>query len=266
VAADGKAFPRRTRLLASGVDRALPLLAIATVLAAWAIWYDSTSFLPSPSEVTADAPEFLRDGETWSNLLVSLRRIFLGLIAGVVLGVVVSWLMNLDTRLRHVLSVYVSISLRVPSAIAAIMALVAFKRAEFGYPAVIAFITYPFVTVGLSDGMASADKDLDEMARLYGYRSWSRFLHVLAPFAAPYIFSSMRNAHALAWKVIVVVEIFGAAEQGVGAEFNFAYRNFLLVDLMLWLLLFVTVLLVIDYGALRSVERFVSRWRPPARR
>lgn len=247
------------------MDRLLPVIAVGSVFAAWAAFYDSTTFLPSPREVIDEAPEFLADGDTWANLYVSVRRLFLGLLGGLSIGVLFAWLMSADRRLRHLLSVYVSISLRIPSAIAAIMALVAFRRAEYGYPAVIAFITFPFVTVGLADGMAGADRHLDDMARLYGYSSLRRFHHVLVPFAAPFIFGALRNAHALAWKVIVVVEIFGAAERGVGAEFNFAFRSFLLVDLVLWLLLFVGVLLIIDYGALRSIERFAGRWRPPPR-
>jgi NitT/TauT family transport system permease protein len=244
----------------------LPMASLGSLLLLWVLFYDSTRFLPAPSRVIDEAPEFLSDSETWSHVYVSLRRLFLGLGAGVAIGVAVATLMRANDRLRHLLSVYVGISLRVPSTIAAIMALVAFKRAEFGYPAVIAFITFPFVTVGLADGLASADRKLDDMARLYRLGPVARFRHVLAPFAAPFIFGALRNAHALAWKVIVVVEIFGAAEQGIGSEFNFAFRSFLLVDLMLWLLLFMVVLLALDYGALRMVERFVGRWRPVQRK
>lgn len=243
----------------------LPIMSVGSLVLLWALFYDSTRFLPSPSSVVDEAPEFLSDGETWDNVYVSLRRLFLGLGAGVAIGVAFATLMRANDRLRHLLSVYVGISLRVPSTIAAIMTLVAFKRAEFGYPAVIAFITFPFVSVGLSDGLASADRKLDDMARLYRFGPVTRFRHVLAPFAAPFIFGALRNAHALAWKVIVVVEIFGAAEQGIGSEFNFAFRSFLLVDLMLWLLLFMTVLLALDYGALRTIERYVGRWRPASR-
>lgn len=260
-----KAAPRRRRGASGGVDRLaswlLPAAAVASLLLAWALTYRSTSFLPAPSAVLAAAPEFLSDGETWANIGISVRRLMLGLVAGTVLAVVVVVVMNASRALQHVLSVYVGISLRVPSAIAAIMALVAFRRSEFGYPAVIAFIAFPFVVVGLADGVASADRRLQEMARLYHFGAVQSLRHVLAPAMAPYLFGALRNAHALAWKVIVVAEIFGAAERGFGASFNFTFRNFQLTELMLWLLIFMAVLLVMDYGALRQLERWVGRWR-----
>ena len=100
-------------------------------------------------------------------------------------------------------------ALRTPSAIAAILALAIFKGSEIGYVLVVALITFPYMAVELRDGLASADRELDEMARVYRFGLIAQVRHVGAPFIAPYIFAALRNSHALAWKVIVVAEIFG---------------------------------------------------------
>ena len=109
--------------------------------------------------------------------------------------------------------------------------------------------------------MASADHDLDEMAQVYHLGLLTKIQHVWAPFVAPYIFSALRNAHALAWKVIVVAEIFGAAKTGFGAKFEHAWSYMIMIEVHLWLLVFMAIVLFAEYGLIRTAEKYVFRWR-----
>ncbi|WP_157056457.1 hypothetical protein [Pseudorhodobacter aquimaris] len=78
---------------------------------------------------------------------------------------------------------------------------------------------------------------------------------------APYIFSALRNAHALSWKVIVVAEIFGAARSGFGARFEHAWEYMIMIEVHLWLLVFMLIVLIAEYGLIRNLEKFTFRWR-----
>lgn len=241
------------------------IAAIALLVPAWWLAYRYTTFIVNPIEVVEVLPAFLADWETWSNIAITVVRVALGLAGGVVLGIVIAFAMDQSELGRSVFGVYVTIALRTPSAIAAILALAIFKRSELGYVAVVIFITFPFMTIGLLDGLKTAHRELNEMAQIYRLGTWKHIRHVLIPFLAPFLFSGFRNAYALAWKVIVVAEIFGAATEGFGAEFNHAWQYFLMTDVHLWLLVFVALVLFFEYGVMRVIERRVFRWRDAGR-
>ncbi len=248
------------------IDRNLhwSLAAVALLIPVWWLAFRTTTFIADPLVVAQALPEFLANPETWSNIGITLGRVAIGLGCGVLAGTLAALAMNRNRLLEQVLRVYVISTLRTPSAISAILALAIFKGDEIGYVFVVAIVTFPFMTIGLVDGLKSADRELDKMARIYHFGIVRHVRHVLLPYIAPFIFSSLRNAHALAWKVIVVAEIFGAARTGFGAKFDHAWEYMLMVEVHLWLLVFMALVLFVEYGVLRVIERYVFRWRDRA--
>ena len=244
------------------LERLLPVISIVAMGVLWWVGNRYTRFIASPTDVLGSLPTFLSDSETWVHIGLTLWRVAAGLFIGVLAGTTSALLMSRFHVAKKVLGVYVALALRVPSTIAAIVAIAMFQRSELGYLLVVAVITFPFIVIGLLDGLEEADTSLEEMVQVYHVGTTSRIRHLLLPFIAPFVFSSLRNAHALAWKVIVVAEIFGAAARGFGGRFNHAFDHFELEQLMLWLLVFVAFVLSADYGVLRAVERRVFRWRP----
>jgi NitT/TauT family transport system permease protein len=237
------------------------VLAVVLLVPAWFLGYHFTNFIGDPVEVVGALPAFLTSGDTWVNVGISVARVFGGLLAGVVLGTAMAFAINRQGLLKETLTPYVTLALRTPSAIAAIVSLSIFHGSEIGYVAVVAYVTFPYVTTGLLDGLRSADRELDQMAQIYHLSTWAHMRHVLGPFIAPYMFAALRNAHALAWKIIVVVEIFGAATEGFGIQFSYAWEYFRILEVHLWLLLFMAVVLFAEYCVLRPAERRVFRWR-----
>lgn len=236
-------------------------LALLLLIPAWFWAHQNTTFIESPIIVAKALPHFLSEPSTWINIGITLARVVLGLSLGIAAGFVAAFVMTHSRLMGDVLSYYVTAALRTPSAIAAILALAIFKGSEAGYVIVVGFITFPYMAVGLRDGLASADRDLDEMAQVYHLSLFSKIRQIWAPFVAPYIFAALRNAHALAWKVIVVAEIFGAAKSGFGAKFEHAWSYMLMTEVHLWLLVFMAIVLFAEYGLIRTAEKYVFRWR-----
>lgn len=235
--------------------------ALLLLVPLWFFAHANTSFIESPVDVIRALPHFLSDPETWRNIGITLGRVAGGLAIGVIAGFIAAFVMSRSKFMGDVLGYYVIAALRTPSAIAAILALAIFKGSEAGYVLVVAFITFPYMAIGLRDGLTSADHSLDEMSQVYHLGLFSQIRHVWAPFVAPYIFSALRNAHALAWKVIVVAEIFGAAKSGFGAKFEHAWSYMIMIEVHLWLLVFMAIVLFAEYGIIRNAEKHVFRWR-----
>lgn len=236
-------------------------LALALLIPAWSLAAANTTFIESPMVVLKALPHFLARPDTWTNIGITLLRVLAGLSLGIAAGFVAALVMSRSPFMGEVLGYYVTAALRTPSAIAAILALAIFKGSEAGYVLVVAFITFPYMAVGMRDGLNSADRELDQMAQIYHLSLLTRIRDVWAPFVAPYIFSALRNAHALAWKVIVVAEIFGAARMGFGAKFEHAWEYMLMIEVHLWLLVFMAIVLLAEYRLIRKIEKFTFRWR-----
>lgn len=247
-------LPAPTRLALGG-------LALCLLLPAWQFAHLNTTFIESPFVVALSLPGFLAEGSTWTNIGVSLGRVSAGLLLGIIGGFIAAFLMVNTRIIGDISGFYVIGALRTPSAIAAIVSLAIFKGSEAGYVLVVAFITFPYMAIGLRDGLATKEIEIEEMARIYHFDIFQKLQHVWIPSIAPFIFSALRNAHALAWKVIVVAEIFGAARVGFGAKFEHAWIHLDMIDVHLWLLVFMTMVLFFEYGVIRNLERIAFRWR-----
>lgn len=230
------------------------------LLALWQLLYDRTDFLPAPSEWLDTTVEYLQEGDTWDSLFATSRRLVLGLGMGYVGGVALALVMRQSTWWRGLLKPYVFVALTTPSLSVSLISLMVFGLSEVGVYIAVAAVVFPFVVISLSDGLDHLDARLGEMAKAYKLGWVARTRHLTLPELAPYLFAAFRNVHALAWKIVVVAELF-SQETGVGVEYKNAYEFFKLDRLLAWALFFVAMVMIVEYGILRRFERVVFRWR-----
>lgn len=252
------------RITGAGVrDVLLPFLSVGALLLLWAVGYDSTTFVPAPSEVLETARETLSEGETYAQVGLSLRRLAIGLLIGLAVGSVFSFQSTRSRFLAQVTDTYVRIALTLPSLLVALLGLVIFGVSESGAIMTVAVIVFPFITVPLVQGARSLDHRYEQMAHVYRLSMYARARHIAVPHMAPFFFSGIRNGHALAWKVLIVAEIF-SVRSGIGQEFNSAFGLFDLPLVVVWVGIFLAVIGFIEYGVLAVIERRVFRWRENA--
>ena len=83
---------------------------------------------------------------------------------------------------------------------------------------------------------------------------------VLIPQLMPYLFSSMRIALSVSWKIALVGEAFGVSS-GVGQKLIYYFED-TRVDMMLaWGVSFMIVMVLIDLLVFRLWERRTFAWR-----
>jgi len=99
------------------------------------------------------------------------------------------------------------------------------------------------------------------MAAVYRAKRPLLLRKVIIPQLMPYIFSSLRIALSLSWKIALVAEAFGAGN-GVGQELINWFQD-TRVDMMLaWGVSFMLVMVAIDLLIFRVWARRVFAWRP----
>ena len=61
-----------------------------------------------------------------------------------------------------------------------------------------------------------------------------------------------------------ICPIFGAARAGFGAKFEHAWEYMVMIEVHLWLLVFMAIVLIAEYGLIRTLEKYTFRWRKEA--
>lgn len=241
-------------------QRALPLLGVAIVFLVWTLGYRFTRYLPPPTEVVGDAAELITHGETYGHIIASVRRLLIGLSGGFLAAFLVAMAMRVNEWWRRFFQPYVFVALTIPSLAVALFALMIFGLSEIGVYVSVGVIVFPFIVVSLDEGFANLDARLSDMARAYRFSSWQRIRHVALPEMTPYLFSSLRNSYALAWKIVVITEVF-SQQIGIGSEYKRSYDYFQLSQLVVWVVFFLIVVFAVEFGVFRPWERRVFRWR-----
>jgi ABC-type nitrate/sulfonate/bicarbonate transport system permease component len=162
--------------------------------------------LPSPHETFRVMPElFSRDLDIVSNTLVTLRRVGLGFLLALVVGVPLGILAGCFPRVNAFLSPLVIFGRNIP--LAAVLSILFFmfsgeqRKVMFIFIACVAFIIADTAQAILD----VADRYVDTAYTL-GASRWQTIIKVLVPLAMPAIFGSFRVLFGLAFGYIMLAE------------------------------------------------------------
>jgi NitT/TauT family transport system permease protein len=255
---------RRQRSLHSRsmqLKRTLILVGLISVaLLAWAMVWDNTDWLSSPADTWKAFVEIIQKPATYSNIAATAVRLVIGLLMGYTAGVAVALLAHHSRWGARFTRPYVFVTLSTPGLAFALISLMVFGLSDKGVYAAVALVIFPFVTISLLAGLNTLDSRLTEMAHVYRFSWYDRIWHQALPEMAPHLFAAFRNVHALAWKIVVLAELF-STQSGIGFQYKRAFAFFSTTRLVVWAAFFVMMVMIVEYGILRPVERRVSRWR-----
>lgn len=96
------------------------------------------------------------------------------------------------------------------------------------------FIVLPLIYTNMVTGFESVDKQMLEMARVYGLSRWRTFLYVYRPAFMPFLLSSTKISLGMTWKSGIMAEVLATPKPSIGKEMATA-RTFLdTPDLLAW--------------------------------
>lgn len=249
------------RQLERASNYVFPVVGVGLLILLWFLVHPLTRFLPSPQEVWFEGRNLVGEPATYQNILRSLQRLLIGLSAGYVLAFLVALAGRASNWWHRFFKIPVYVTITTPSLAFALFCLTVFGLTDMSVYVSVAAVIFPFVVVSLHEGFESLDSRLQDMSRVYRLGTTQRLRHVSIPEMAPFLFAALRNAYALAWKIVVVTEVFSAQQVGIGAEYNRAYDFFALDTLVVWVVFFLIVVFGVEFGVFRPWERRVFRWR-----
>jgi NitT/TauT family transport system permease protein len=201
------------------------------------------------------------DPASYQVIAQSLFRIFAGFAISMLVGTVFGILMGLRRDLEMFLDSWIMVLLTVPAVCWAFLCVLWFGISDIAPVVTIVLIVSPFVIMNIWEGTKALEKPLLEMGSVYRADRLLMLRKVVIPQLLPYVFSSLRIALSLSWKIALVAEAFGAGN-GVGQELINWFQD-TRVDMMLaWGVSFMIVMVLIDLLVFRLLARRAFAWRP----
>ncbi|MBI4493440.1 MAG: ABC transporter permease [Chloroflexi bacterium] len=245
------------------IANALRVGGLAALIALWAVGAAllNMRFLPGPLAVFEAMVGIVLSGEFLVHMWHTIYRVVLGFLLAFAAATVLGIAMGAYRRVENLFDFEVLIGLTVPGLCWGIIALIVFGLNELSAISAVFVGVLPILTLNMWEGTKALDKDLIEMAHAFRISRVSIIRWVVLPQLIPYLFAAIRLGLSIAWKLIVVVEMFGLSN-GIGYMLNYNFGVFSMAGVLAWTFSFTLVMVVIEFVVLRRIEHRVTRWRP----
>ena len=239
-----------------------PVLAVASVITIWwALYLIYPRLLPGPMNTLQEALRLVRDGTFFFHMYQSLHRVFVGAVVAMFFSVGVGIYMGTVAMGERFFQPLVVLGLTIPGLMWALISVMLFGINEFSPYFAVTVTIFPMLVINIWAGVKSLDKELIDMSHVFHFTKWMKISQVILPQLVPNIFAATRYGLGLAWKVVVVVEMFGTSN-GVGYQVMKSYQVFNMEGVIAWTITFVVAMIIIEYGLINFAERRLTAWRP----
>jgi ABC-type nitrate/sulfonate/bicarbonate transport system permease component len=236
---------------------------------AWSLLalYFPRELLPTPLETALLSWNLIVTGTAWTDLAATFESLFWGFLLAMLLGTSIGIATGINNYSRDFFTPYINIGLSIPGIAWAATTFLVFTYVSFAFGtlraapvAAVALTTFPYIGINIWKGVENIDHELIDMARAFDVSRRTILWRSIIPNIAPQIFSAARFGLAISWKVTILAEIF-ASSAGVGFKLMHAYQVYKYEETWAWAALFLTIIMLIEYGIFRPLERRVFEYR-----
>jgi len=222
------------------------------------IWPDF--MFPSPLSVLGTLWKGFREGTYFISLLFSMRRLLIGYVIAVVLGVAIGILLVTNKTMDETLGILILSLQSVPSVVWLPLALLWFKMGETSIIFVVVLGGIWNMIINSATGIRNVDRELIQCGRNLGYQGVKLFTKIILPASTPYIITGMRLAWAFCWRALMAAEILGTG-YGLGQILMWGRDMGNMSTVLAIMIIIATTGLLTDNLIFRKVEqRIYRRW------
>ena len=240
-----------------------PFLLIAAGLALWQLVVIAGStnpqLLPGPWLIVRST--WADRADIWPAIGVTTEEAVLGMAVAIVVAVLIAMSIDSFRSVRGSLYPVIVASQTVP-----IIALAPLVLVWWGFgllPKVILVAMFSFfpITVGLVQGLGSADPDAINLLRTMRAGRWQLLTRVRLPNALPQLFTGLKISVTYAYSAAIVAEFVGGM-QGLGVYMTQAIHDApVRMDLVLGAVFVIALLTIVLFALVGMIERLAMPWR-----
>jgi len=198
---------------------ALALILPITVLGLWELGAVtgavSTRLIPPPSTIGSTLFNLAAGGDLLGHSLSTTWRVLGGFVLGASVATVLGAATGVSERFESIFDPTLQALRNIPSIAWTPLFILWFGIFETSKVLMIALGVFFPVYLTFSGAIASVDRGLVEVGRVYGFRTTTLIKRILLPASLPTYLIGLRNGLGLGWMFVVAAEFLGAS-QGLG--------------------------------------------------
>lgn len=236
-----------------------PLLLLLTWQLAVSVGGVSSMILSPPANVWHEGIALINNGTLTAAIGISTRRVLLGLLLGMSIGVVLALVSGLSLLGERLIDPCMHMFRTMPVLALLPLFVLWFGIGEKAKVYIIAWAVIFPIYINLYAGIRGVDERLVTAGRVLGLGRWGLIRHVIVPGAMPQFLTGLRLAMGISWMVLVAAEEINATS-GLGYLITNAQdlseTNVIFVGLIVYALLGLTTDVIV-----RLIERWTLSWR-----
>ena len=223
-----------------GGQRTLMILLWLCLWQAAAFGVGNYILLAGPIQVFKELVSLLPQKAFWLSILMSFQKISAGFLAAFFAGILMGRLAFSLPVLKEFLAPAMAFVKSVPVASFVILALI--WAGSKNLSVLISFlVVFPIIYTNTIAGLAGTDKDLLEMAQVFGIKGWRKFAGLYWPALLPYLLSGCKIALGMSWKSGIAAEVIGVPEHTIGEQLYLSKIYLDTAGLLAWTLVIIAV-------------------------
>ncbi|MET0444791.1 MAG: ABC transporter permease [Pseudorhodoplanes sp.] len=227
----------------------------------WAAARNLPSFvLPGPAKVFGAIGDLIQSASFRHDVGATASRVVSGFLLAAVSGTVVGLVLGSNRILATFFEPILAILNTVSSAIWAIFAIIWFGISDATTVFVVFMTAFPLILTNVWQGTLAVERQYVDLARAFRMSQTQILLKIFLPSILPYFFSGARLAFGFGWRVSLVAETLGASD-GIGYRLRQAADLVQSDRVFAWTLLLVALMLILEAGLLKPLERALFRWK-----
>ena len=222
------------------------------------LWPHGSLLLATPLNALSALCRLALTGSFWQAVGISTVRIFGGFLLSCLLAVVCAALSARFRAVRELLYPPVAVIKAVPVVSFIILALVWLDSANQLSTFIAALMVFPPVYLNVLAGIAGADRELLEMAKVFCVPLRRQLWGIYIPAVLPHFRSAVSLTLGLCWKAGLAAEVIGLPRGTMGEALYQAKLYFMTEELFAWTTVIVLVSLVLERLFLWLVDRLAG--------
>lgn len=247
---------------ATGKGLALEWLSLPLLLGLWQVLAIVVAhrLFPTPIMVAGEIWQLAQDGPLIPDLVRTLLRAAAAFAIAMVLGTALGLLLGRREWLDRLFSGWLVVGLNLPAIVVAIVLYIWLGLTEVALVTAVVVNKIPLVIVTVREGVRSFSPHYEELAQALRLRFWRRLKLIYWPQMLPFVLAAARTGLSLIWKIVLVFEVLGS-DGGVGYRVSVMFQFFDITGILAYTASFILVVLTLEYGLLRVLERRALAWR-----
>lgn len=223
----------------------------------------SSPLVPHVLPIFQELVKISQDGFAFREIWVTFERMSLGFLLALTVALPIGIATAVSPTAHKFFEPGIILGLTVPGLVWALLCVIWFGVSLWTPVISVALGVLPSLVIAVQQGVRSLSLDTREMVRVFRLKRLTVVRRIWLPLLYAFIVSGCRVGFSIAWKVIVLVEIFGMSD-GVGYQLNTQFSTQNVEGVIAWTLAFWLAMIVVEHLVFRPLDRHANHWKKEA--